>query len=236
MDKPRSPPLSTWLSPEGIVVVAAAVATAALASLPVVLVPGALAYGILTYLRVARFRALDRPTLGRAYAARVERCARLERQILRAIEGAGAEHRAMLSSSADRVRGLARSARDLARRLQALEERLGAEDPKSAAEEASALERRAAEAHDPAAQKSYARALEQHRQRAGLIRELRARRERGDAELTRIELTLEAVSAQILRIESAEASDATAEGARVAESLDALSIEVEAAAEAVDMR
>ena len=51
-----APPWTTWLSPEGLVVLGAAAGTAAAASMPLVLVPGVLAYGIVTALRYGRWR------------------------------------------------------------------------------------------------------------------------------------------------------------------------------------
>lgn len=245
MDKPSLPPLSTWLPLEGILVLVAAGVTAVAASLPIILVPGILAYAILTYLRYRGLREApdglaaevlrpDLSTLRPEYAARVNRCAGLQEQIVLEIRGADAEQRAMLAPSEDRVRGLLRSALLLAQRLQKLEAHLGAEDLKKADREAQAIERRIAEAHDHGARRSFERALAQHRQKALVIQELRAHRERGDAQLTHIELTLETVSARILRIKSAEAGAMTEGGARVVESLDALSVEVEAAAEAMD--
>ncbi len=244
-DKPSPLPLSTWLPLEGVLVLVAAGVTAATASLPIVLVPGIMAYVILTYLRYLRLREASeglaaeplRPDLSALrpeHAARVSRCAGLQERIVLEIRSADAEHRAMLAPSEERVRGLTRSALLLAEKLQKLEAHLGAEDLKRADREAQSLERRIAEAHDGGARQSFERALAQHRQKALVIEELRAHRERGDAQLMNIELTLETVAAQILRIKSAEASDMPSDGARIVESLDALSVEVEAAAEAVD--
>ena len=244
-DKPSLPPLSTWLPLEGVLVLVAAGATAAVASLPIILVPGIFAYAILVYLRFRRSGEApdglateplrpDLSTLRPEYAARVIRCASLQEQIVLEIRSADAEQRAMLAPSEDRVRGLLRSALLLAQKLQKLEAHLGAEDLKKADREAQTIERRIAEAHDPSARQSFERALAQHRQKALVIQELRAHRERGDAQLLQIELTLETVSARILRIKSAEAGAMIEGGARVVESLDALSVEVEAAAEAMD--
>ena len=243
--KPSAPPLSTWLPLEGILVLVAAGATAAMASLPIILVPGILACAILVYLRFQRFHEApdgiaaeplrpDLSTLRPEHAMRVNRCASLQEQIVLEIRGADAEQRAMLAPSEDRVRGLLRSALLLAEKLQKLEAHLGAEDLEKADREAQTIERRIAEAHDPAARQSFERALAQHRQKALVIQELRAQRERGDAQLTHIELTLETVSARILRIKSAEAGAMTEGGAGVVASLEALSVEVEAAAEAMD--
>ncbi|MFS8070458.1 MAG: hypothetical protein ACMG6S_29185 [Byssovorax sp.] len=242
-DKRSLPPLSTWLPLEGILVLVAAGVTAVAASLPIIFVPGVLAYAILAYLRYRRFGEAPvaaeplRPDLSALcpeHAARVNRCASLQEQIVLEIRSADAEQRAMLAPSEDRVRGLLRSALLLAQKLQKLEAHLGAEDLKKADREAQTIERRIVEAHDPAARQSFERALLQHRQKALVIQELRAQRERGDAQLTHIELTLETVAARILRIKSAEAGAMTEGGAGIVASLDALSIEVEAAAEAVD--
>lgn len=244
-DKPASPPVSTWLSPEGVVVLAAAGATAAAVSMPLVIVPGVLAYGILTFLRYGRWRdgegdrafkaeAPDVAGLDAGYAAIVLRCADLEQRVLDAIKSADPGQRAMLAGSIDRVRGLARTAASLARKLQELDRNLGATDPRELDSEAKTLARRVASATDSLAKQGYERAQEQQRQKVEVVGELRARRDRIDAQLTNIELSLQTVSAQILRIKSTGAEIATAEGARVAEALDALSIDVDAVAETVD--
>ncbi len=89
-------------------------------------------------------------------------------------------------------------------------------------------------ARDPRAKEGYARALDQQRQKAKVFEELSARRERIDAQLEGLEKTLETASAQVIRIKSAEGDLANAEGARIAESLDALAVEMDAAAETVD--
>ncbi len=244
-DKPSSPPLATWLPPEGLVVLAAAGSTAWVASLPIIFAPGILAYVILVVLRLHRFREAaeglsieplrpDLSALRPEYAARVGRCSELQAQILAEIHSADAEHRAMLAPSEDRVRGLTRSAWELAQKLQKIEAHLGPEDVQKAACEAETIELRIAKTHDLAARASLSRALEQHRQKARVIQELRASRERGDAQLTHLELALETVAAQILRIKSADAGARASGGAGVVESLDALSVEVDAAVEAVD--
>ena len=243
-DNPPSPPLATWLPPEGLVVLAAAGSTAWMASLPIIFVPGLLAYVLLVVMRFRRFQEAverreieplrpDLSALRPEYAARVSRCAGLQAQILAEIRGADAEHRAMLAPSEPRVRGLTRSAYELARRLQKIDEHLGADDLKMAVVEAQAIERRIVASDDAAVRESLAGALEQHRRKARVIHDLRADRERGDAQLTRVELTLETVAAQILRIKSADAG-AVSDGGPVVESLDALSLEVDSAAEAVD--
>jgi hypothetical protein len=243
-DNSPSPPLATWLPLEGLVALAAAGATAWLASLPIIFVPGILAYVLLVLLRLRRFyEAVDEPSveplrpdlsaLRPEHAARVSRCVTLQSQILGEIRGADAEHRAMLAPSESKVRGLARWAHDLAQRLQKIDAHLGADDLKMALREAQTIERRIVETENASARESLAGALEQHRRKARVIQELRADRERADAQLTRVELTLETVAAQILRIKSADAG-VMIEGGPVVESLDALSVEVDSAAEAVD--
>lgn len=246
-DKTPSSPLVTWLSPEGLVVLAAAGATAWLASLPLVFVPGILAYAILTRLRYRRSReALERVVieplqpdlsgLRPEYAARVSRCVSLQAHILSEIQGATPEHRAMLAPTEQRARGIVRTAWDLAHQLQKLEAGIGAEDARKLAGEAQMIERRIAEARDAAARRGFERVLDRHHQKSRVIEQLRAQWERGDAQLVHLELALETVSAQILRITSATAGATIAGegGAPIVESLDALAIDVEAAAEAID--
>ena len=244
-DPRERPPLSTWLPPEGVAVLAAAGATAAIAAMPVVLVPGVLAYGVLSYLRYGRWKeasakdelSLDLPDtskLVREYATRVQRSAALGQQILAEVKNAEPSHRSMLISTAFRVKGLVASTLGLATKLAELDVRLVGIDKKGLDNEAKSLQRRVDEATDAQAKQGYERAMEQQQQKVLVVRELWGRRERIDAQLTNIELTLETVSAQILRIKSTEAANATVEGARVIESLDALSIDIDAVAETVD--
>ena len=84
------------------------------------------------------------------------------------------------------------------------------------------------------AKERFERAYDQHRQKVEVFTELQARWERIDAQLTNIQLTLETVAAQVLRIKSAEAGTASHESVRVIESLDALSIDVQSLAETVE--
>lgn len=242
MTNPKKPP-SPWLSPEGGLVLLAAIVTAAVASMPIVLVPGALAYGILVYLRASRAKegeaelALpesDVSTLEKPYAARVLRSEALARMILGELETAAPEHRALLAGTADRVRQLVAASKRLAERLQELDRHLRDTARADVEKETRAMERQMEAARDPVAKEGYARALEQQRQKARVFEELSARRERIDAQLVGVEKTLDTAGAQVVRIKSAEGADAGAEGARIAESLDALAVELDAAAETVD--
>jgi hypothetical protein len=235
-----------WASPEGALVLLAAIGTAAVASMPLVLLPGVLAYAILTYLR--HRRAAGGEGTPAPYAARVHRAEALERRILAELEGAAPEHGALLAGTAERVRALVVATARLAEQLAELDRHLDEasispergyggvapiviEDP---GREARALEQRIAAARDPGARDGYARALAQLRQKEKVALELSARRERIDAQLVEIEKTLETTGAQVVRIKSAEGAAAGAEGARIAEALDALAVEVDAAAETVD--
>lgn len=237
-------PLSIWASPEGALVLAAAGVTAAVASMPIVLVPGVLAYGILTYLRFARTKAgggedltpiaPDLSRLAPLYAARVRRAAARQGAILSELSDAAPEHRALLAGTADRVRNLVTAAVRLAERLEALDRHLVADARADVERETRALQHKVRSAVDPQAREAYARALSQQQQKEKVLQELGARRERLDAQLLGIEKTLETTFTQVVRIKSAEGSLDTGEGARIAESLDALAVEVDAAAETVD--
>lgn len=241
-----SPPLSTWLSPEGLAVLAAAGATAALASLPVVLVPGAMAYGLVTYLRRERWkatqaRAVYRPVepplegLSHHLGGRVVKAVNLQKQILAEIEGAEGDERVLLLPHAERVKELVEHAAVLARQLQRIEFSLqGSGSPQKARDDERALSARMAKAQDAGAKEGYGRALEQQRAKVRVLGELQARSERIDAQLSTLELTLETVAAQVVRIKSAAAAEASAERARLAESLDSLAIDVDALADTVD--
>lgn len=238
----KKPP-NPFLSPEGGLVLLAAIVTAAVASMPIVLVPGVLAYGILVYLRVSRAKeenaehALpesDLSSLSQPYAERVLRAEGLGRMILGEMEAAAPEHRALLAGTADRVRTLVKASARLAERLQELDRHLGSTAGESLSRETRALEKQLAAARDPQARDGYARALEQQKQKEKVFEELSARRERIDAQLVGVEKTLDTAGAQVVRIKSTEGAEAGAEGARIAESLDALAVEVDAAAETVD--
>ena len=236
-------PSPAWASPEGGLVLLAAIVTAAVASMPIVLVPGVLAYGILVYLRASRAKeesdahalpASDVSELEEPYAVRVLRTEELARAILGELEGAAPEHRALLTSTGDRVRQLVAAAQRLATKLQALDKHLGDAARASVERETRAMEKKLAAARDPVARDGYARALEQQRQKEKVLDELSARRERIDAQLVGVEKTLDTTGAQVVRIKSAEGVEAGVEGARIAESLDALAVEMDAAAETVD--
>lgn len=244
-DKPSSPPVITWLNPEGLSVLAAAGVTAAVAAMPVIVVPGVLAYGILTWLRYTRWRdradqagtepiAVDLSRLRHPYSSRVAMCVQLQSRVLADIAGADTMHKAMLQPSVDRVRSLAQASSEMAYKLQQIDDHLSREDVRSLDNEEAFLKNRVEGAQDPVARERFERALEQHHQKVALHKELRARWERIDAQLTNIQLTLETVSAQVLRIKSAEAGTASHESARVLESLANLSVDVEALAETVE--
>jgi len=237
------PPLGTYVSPEGVLVLAAAGATAAFAAMPIVLVPGVLAYGILTWLRVERWkdaktddawRPVEPPLEGLTppNAARVVQAVNVQKHMLHEIATAAPEHRPLLAASAERARELVRSTADLTRLLQRIEALLRVAEPRLA--EGADLERRMKQTSDAAAREGYAKALAQHREKAKALAELRGRAERYDAQLRAIQLALETAVAQVVRIKSADGGAATTESARVAEALQSLSIDVEALAETVD--
>lgn len=244
-DKPASPPIVTFANPEGLAVLAAAGVTAAVAAMPLIVVPGVLAYGILTWLRFSRWKEQQKraefepitPDLSRLrhpYSARVATCVQLQARVISEIANAETMHRSMLLASIDRVRALAGASFELAAKLQQIEEHLSREDKRTLDNEGVFLQSRVQSAQDPVARERYERAYEQHRQKLDVYQELQARYERIDAQLTTIQLTLETVSAQVLRIKSAEAGTASNESVRVIESLDALSIDVQALAETVE--
>ena len=244
-DKSPSAPLAAWLPPEGLAVLVVAGATAWVTSLPIVFAPAILAYLILGYLRLTRAREVraalpvealrpDLSGLSAGYAARVERCVSLQARILDEIHGANAEQKAMLAPTDQRVRGLIQTAWELAHKLQKLDAGLGAEEPAKLAREAEALARRIAYARDPAAKQGFERALARHHQKSRVVDQLRAQWDRGDAQLVHLELALQTVSAQILRIESVDAGLGAGDGLPFVESLDALSFEVEAVDEIVE--
>jgi hypothetical protein len=237
----KNKPRPAWASPEGGLVLLAAIVTAAVASMPIVLVPGVLAYGILVYLRASRaaeetnaLPAADVSGLAEPYAARVLRTEALAKAILSELEGAAPEHRALLASTGDRVKQLVAAAERLAKKLQQLDRHLGDSARASVERETRALEKQLAAARDPVAKDGYARALEQQKQKEKVLDELSARRERIDAQLVGVEKTLDTTGAQVVRIKSTEGVEAGIEGARIAESLDALAVEMDAAAETVD--
>lgn len=245
MAERRAPPWTTWLSPEGLVVLGAAAGTAAAASMPLVLVPGVLAYGIVTALRYGRWRdasaaaewAVPPPDLRNVatpYAQIVRKIHALADEILGTIRDAEPGLQKMLASSAETVKVVAPSSLRIARKLEELDRSLMAVDQRSLAREESELEARVARAQDAVAKQSFERALAQQREKSSAYRELAGRRERLDAQLTNVQLTLETVAAQVLRIKNAEDAGGASEGARIAEALDALSIEVGAAAETID--
>lgn len=237
--------LSIWLNPGGVVVLLAAAVTAAVASMPIVLVPGFLAYGILTFLRYQRAQTAsagaelepvepDVSRLQKPYAARVFRSVEIQRNILREIGSATAEHQGLLAGTPSRVRHLVEAVARMTSQLQELDRHLSTTSPHDLARETRALEQRVAEAHDPQAKEGYERGLAQQKQKTKVFEELAARRERLDAQLVNVEQALETVSTQVVRIKSTDTAAATVEGVRIAESLDQLTVDVDAVAETVD--
>ncbi|APR85501.1 Hypothetical protein A7982_10850 [Minicystis rosea] len=230
-----------WASPEGALVLLAAIGTAILAKLPIVLLPGVLAYGILVFLRRERRKAQesaedlapiasDLTHLDPPYAARVDRAETLARTILGELASTLPEHRLLLAGTADRVRHLAASSARIAARMQDLDRHLHTIAPADV--ERSALEWQARSASDPVAREGYARALAQQAEKQQVYEELGARRERLDAQLVGVEKTLETAAAQVIRIKSADLEGAP--GARVTDAIDALAVDLSAAAETVD--
>lgn len=238
-------PLAIWLNPGGVVVLVAAAVTAALTAMPIILVPGFLAYGILAFLRHQRAAAAaegnefspadpDTSALQKPYAARVLRSATIQKTILVELESAAPEHRALLAGTAGRVRHLVEAVARLVTQLQELDRHLSATSPHDLARETRELEGRVAAAHDPVAKEGYERALAQQKHKTKVFEELAARRERLDAQVVNVEQSLETVSTQVVRIKSTDTTAASAEGVRIAESLDALAVDVDAVAETVD--
>lgn len=246
MANPKKPgPLAMWLNPGGVVVLLAAAVTAALTSMPLILVPGFLAYGILVFLMHQRAAAAsedaelapvlpDTAPLEKPYAARVHRIVAIQKAILQEVRSAAPEHRALLAGTPARVKHLVEGGARLTQKLQELDRHLSATSPHDLASETRALEKRVASAQDPVAKEGYERGLAQQKQKAKVYEELAARRERLDAQLVNVEQALETVSTQIIRIKSTDTAAATSEGVRIAESLDSLTVDVDAVAETVD--
>jgi hypothetical protein len=245
MAEPKKPgPLSIWLNPAGIVVLLAAAVTAALASMPVILVPGFLAYGILAYLRYQAEGPQgaedespvepDTSTLHNPYAARVNRAVAIQKAILGELLRATPEQKSMLAGTAGRVRHLTVAVAKLTAQLQDLDRHLSTTSPHDLARETRSLEQLVASATDAIAKEGYERGLAQQKQKAKVFAELGARRERLDAQLVNVEQALETVKTQIIRIKSTDSAAAGAEGLRIAESLDQLTVDVDAVAETVD--
>jgi hypothetical protein len=246
MANPQKPGLlPLWLNPAGLVVLAAAAITATIAGMPLILVPGFLAYGILVYLRYQQARAAfggedfdsvvpDVSSLQKPYAARVHRSVAIQTVILRELKNASPEHRVMLAGTAARVRHLVEAVGRLTAQLQELDRHLATTSPHDLARETRALEQLVESAHDPVAKEGYERGLAQQKQKAKVFEELAARRERMDAQLVNVEQALQTVSTQVVRIKSADATAGGAEGLRIAESLDQLTVDVDAVAETVD--
>lgn len=243
-DQKKPGPLAIWLNPGGVVVLLAAAVTAALTSMPVILVPGFLAYGILAFLKYQAAGAKgggegepvepDTSALHKPYAARVHRSVAIQRAILHELAQAPAEQRSLLAGTADRVRHLTLAVARLTAQLQELDGHLSTTSPHDLARETRSLEQRVAAATDPIAKEGYERGLAQQKQKAKVFEELGARRERLDAQLVNVEQALETVKTQIVRIKSTSATAAEAEGLRIAESLDQLTVDVDAVAETVD--
>lgn len=237
-------PLSIWLNPGGLVVLVAAAVTAALAQMPVILVPGFLAYGILTYLKYQAAGGAsaedeapvepDTSTMHKPYAARVHRSVAIQRAILGELERATDDQKALLAGTAGRVRNLTLAVARLTGQLQELDRHLSATSPHDLARETRSLEQLVAQATDAIAREGYERGLAQQKQKAKVFEELAARRERLDAQLVNVEQALETVKTQIIRIKSTDGAAAGAEGVRIAESLDQLTVDVDAVAETVD--
>jgi hypothetical protein len=236
-------PLAIWLNPGGVVVLLAAAVTAALTSMPVILVPGFLAYGLLAFLKYQAAGAKsdddvpvepDTSTLHKPYAARVHRSVAIQRAIFRELAEAAQEQRALLAGTTGRVRHLTLAVARLTAQLQELDRHLSATSPHDLARETRSLEQLVASATDPIAKEGYERGLAQQKQKAKVFEELAARRERLDAQLVNVEQALETVKTQIIRIKSTDNTAAGAEGVRIAESLDQLTVDVDAVAETVD--
>lgn len=244
MAEPKKPgPLAIWLNPGGVVVLLAAAVTAALTSMPIILVPGFLAYGLLAFLKYQAAGAKgedeapvepDTAGLHKPYAVRVQRSVAIQRAILGELERATGDQKVMLAGTAGRVRHLTLAVARLTAQLQELDRHLSATSPHDLARETRSLEQLVASASDPIAKEGYERGLAQQKQKAKVFEELAARRERLDAQLVNVEQALETVKTQIIRIKSTDDAAAGAEGIRIAESLDQLTVDVDAVAETVD--
>lgn len=241
MSKPG--PLSIWLNPGGVIVLLAAAVTAAVTSMPIILVPGFLAYGILAFLRYQRATSgndelnpvtPDTSRLAKPYAARVARSVAIQRTILSEIQSAAPEHRTLLSGTPERVRHLVEAVGRLTAQLQELDRHLSATSPHDLARETKALSQLAESAQDHVAKAGYEKGLAQQKQKTKAFEELAGRRERLDAQLVNVEQVLETVSTQVVRIKSTDNAAATVEGVRIAESLDALAVDIDAVVETVD--
>lgn len=245
MADPKKPgPLAIWLNPAGVVVLLAAAVTAALTSMPLILAPGVLAYGLLAFLKYQA--ASEKPqeelepvepdtsALHKPYAARVARSVAIQRAILAELERATGDQRALLAGTSGRVRQLTIAVARLAAQLQELDRHLSLTSPHDLARETRSLEQLVASATDPIAREGYERGLAQQKQKAKVFDELAARRERLDAQLVNVEQALETVKTQIIRIKSTDNSEVSTEGLRIAESLDQLTVDVDAVAETVD--
>lgn len=237
-------PLALWFNPAGIVVLLAAAVTAAVAQMPIVLIPGVLAYGILTFLRWQRSQPAegdeltaaipDTSHLAKPYAARVHRSVGIQQVILSEIASTQPAQKALLAGTGGRVKHLVEAVARLTTQLQELDRHLSQTSPHDLSRETKALEQRIANAHDPQAKEGYERGLAQQKQKVKAFEELAARRERLDAQLVNVEQALETVSAQVVRIKSTDEAAATVEGVRIAESLDQLTVDIDAVAETVD--
>lgn len=236
-------PLSIWFNPAGVLVLLAAAVTAAVASMPLILVPGVLAYGILVFLKYQAQPSggedlspviPDTTGLQKPYAARIHRSVGIQQVILREIGSAQAEHKALLAGTSSRVKHLVEAVARLTAQLQELDRHLSQTSPHDLARETRALEQLVSSAHDAVAKEGYERGLAQQKAKAKVFEELAARRERLDAQLVNVEQALETVSTQVVRIKSTDTAAATVEGVRIAESLDQLTVDVDAVAETVD--
>lgn len=244
-DRKKKGPLSIWLNPGGLVVLLAASVTAALTSMPIILVPGFLAYGLLVFLKYQGARAEsaeddeaavepDTSMLHKPYAARVYRSVAIQKAILGELQRANDDQKAMLAGTAGRVRNLTAAVGKLTTQLQELDKHLATTSPHDLSRETRALEQLVASATDAIAREGYERGLAQQKQKAKVFEELAARRERLDAQLVNVEQALETVKTQIIRIKSTDSAALGAEGVRIAESLDQLTVDVDAVAETVD--
>lgn len=243
-DPKKRGPLAIWLNPAAVLVLLAAAVTARLTSMSEILLPGLLAYGLLVFLKYQAAAAKggddeapvepDTSAMNKPYAARVHRSVAIQKAILAELERATGDQRALLAGTAGRVRHLTLAVARLTAQLQDLDRHLSVTSPHDLARETRSLEQLVASATDSIAREGYERGLAQQKQKAKVFEELGARRERLDAQIVNVEQALETVKTQIIRIKSTDTAELSAEGVRIAESLDQLTVDVDAVAETVD--
>lgn len=193
-----------FFSPEGVIVLTVALATAIAGSEPLIIVPGLLAYAVLTFGRIERERSR---------APRIAGIVVLEGRIREAIGAVSSSDRAMLAPCAERARSLVLAATELEREIDALTKHF------QASQRTAPLPLERVPVIDV-----------QRRHEA--MSDLTMRRDRAIAELASIELALETLLARVLAIRTNRTAAASTRAVR--ETLDELGVEAEAIAETLD--